>query len=71
VDASKFAGREYTVHANVSSKLANAKLHGARGVLIVRDLPNPPGRQDGVDRFEPIVSAQEFRIVAAEISARS
>jgi hypothetical protein len=68
VDVTKLAGREYTVHANISSKLANAKLHGASGVLIVCDLPNHPGRPDGIDKFESIVSTQEFGILRQRLA---
>src|SRR4051812_473941 len=71
LQTSRFAGRDYTLHAEVSSKLANAKLHGASGVILVRDLPNHKDRSDGVGKFEPIVSAQNFGIVALEVSAHS
>lgn len=51
---SVFAGRSYTGHAQVDTKVRNAERHGAVGVLLVQDVANHGTEQaPGPDRFEP------------------
>src|SRR6266542_3455331 len=38
-EKSVFSGKVYTEHAQFASKAVNAKLHGARGVILVNDRP--------------------------------
>ena len=45
-EKSIFAGKNYTMHSELASKVANAKLHGAAAILLVNDLPNHPGDDD-------------------------
>lgn len=48
-EKSVFAGRNYTRHAQLASKAENARLHGARGVLFISDVP-----RHGGDMLEPV-----------------
>ncbi len=50
-EKSAFAGKNFTTHAQFASKATNAKLHGARGVILVNDTPAHPKDED---RFEKL-----------------
>lgn len=54
-EKSVFEGQVYTVHAETYSKAANARIHGARGVILVFDRVNHVGHQgegrDDLERF--------------------
>ncbi len=52
-DKSAFDGKVYTVHSEPYSKAANARIHGARGVILIFDRVNHIGHQgDGRDDLE-------------------
>ncbi len=65
---SVFDGKNLTEHALFSSKLSNAKLHGAKGVLIVNDLPNHVGNPDVLAKFEPLTVTEDYGILVDQIS---
>jgi len=67
---SVFAGKNYTLHSELASKVANAKLHGAAAVLLVNDLPNHPGDEDQLDKFTPAVSTEDYGLPVAQISLK-
>src|SRR4051794_16193759 len=67
-EKSVFAGKDLTEHAVFSSKIVNAKLHGARAVLIVNDLPNHPGHSDELPRFEPLMATEDYGILVEQVS---
>jgi hypothetical protein len=51
-EKSVFEGNVYTVHSETYSKAANARIHGARGVILVFDRVNHIGHQgDGRDEL--------------------
>src|SRR5579862_2933504 len=50
-DKSIFAGKVYTQHAQFWSKASNAKMHGARGVIIMNDRTAHPGEADELEKF--------------------
>ena len=50
-EKSVFEGKVYTEHAQFSSKASNAKMHGARGVILVNDLHAHPGDTDELEPF--------------------
>jgi hypothetical protein len=50
-DASVFAGKAYTQHAQFMSKASNAKMHGAIGVILVSDTANHKGDPDDLEKF--------------------
>jgi len=50
-DKSVFDGRVYTAHAQIFSKASNAKLHGAKAVLLVNDVAAHPSDSDDLEKF--------------------
>ena len=49
----------------------NAKLHGAKAVLIVNDLPNHTGNNDELMRFEPLMATEDYGILVDQISVQA
>ncbi len=49
--ASAFSGREATQHASFANKAVNAKMHGARGVILINDTFNHAGDRDALVPF--------------------
>jgi Peptidase family M28/PDZ domain/PA domain len=66
---SVFNGKNLTDHALFSSKAVNAKLHGAKALLIVNDAPNHSGR-DELSKFEPLMATEDYGILIDQISVR-
>ena len=50
-EKSVFAGKVYTQHAQFWSKASNAKMHGARGVVLMNDAAAHPGEDDELEKF--------------------
>jgi hypothetical protein len=50
-EKSVFAGKNFTAHAQFAMKATNAKMHGARGVILVNDLAIHPGDKDDFEKF--------------------
>jgi len=50
-DKSVFEGKVYTAHAQIFSKATNAKLHGAKAVLLVNDVAAHPNDSDDLEKF--------------------
>jgi hypothetical protein len=48
---SVFEGKVYTDHSETYTKAANARRHGARGVILVLDRANHPSAKDDLDAF--------------------
>lgn len=48
---SVFAGKKLTSHAEFTSKMVNAKMHGARGVIWVNDVAAHDGAADKLEKF--------------------
>jgi aminopeptidase YwaD len=69
-EKSIFAGKNYTLHSELASKVANAKLHGAAAVLLVNDLPNHPGDEDQLDKFTPALGVEDYGLPVAQISVK-
>ena len=46
-----FDGRKLTSYATFVDKMANAKAHGARGVILINDLAAHPGKEDKLEEF--------------------
>ncbi len=66
---SVFDGKNLTEHALFSSKVTNAKLHGAKAVLIVIDVPNHSADGDKLATFEPLTATEDYGILVDQISA--
>ncbi len=67
---SVFDGKVYTAHAQIFSKATNAKIHGAKAVLMVNDVAAHPGDSDELEKFGatagPANAGIEFVQVKAE-----
>jgi Peptidase family M28/PDZ domain/PA domain len=50
-ERSVFDGKELTQHATFASKASNAKIHGARGVIMINDVYSHPGESDDLAKF--------------------
>ena len=50
-DKSVFEGKVYTAHSQIFSKAANAKIHGAKAVLMVNDVGAHSGDADDLEKF--------------------
>jgi Zn-dependent M28 family amino/carboxypeptidase len=48
---SVFDGKKLTSYATFVDKMANAKAHGARGVILVNDVATHPGKEDKLEEF--------------------
>lgn len=67
-ESSIFAGKNYTRHAQLDSKAVNAKMHGARAVLFVNDVPNHTDA-DSLDRFSRNVGPAHTDIPFVQVTA--
>ena len=68
-EKSVFAGRIYTEHAQFFSKASNAKMHGARGVILINDRANHSGEQDTLENFANSVGPADAGIPFVQIKA--
>ncbi len=50
-ETSVFDGKIYTAHSQIASKATNAKLHGAKAVLLVNDIGAHPTAADELEKF--------------------
>jgi hypothetical protein len=68
-EKSVFAGRVYTEHAQFFSKAVNAKLHGARGVVLINDIGNHSGDSDELELFAKTVGPRDAGIPFVQVKA--
>jgi aminopeptidase YwaD len=68
---SVFDGKVYTAHAQMFSKAANAKMHGAKAILLVNDVAAHRTDEDRLEKFGSVAgpgnSGIEFVQVKAEL----
>lgn len=62
-----FLGKQLTAHAEIVNKAINARNHGARAMILVRDLGNHPDQTDELLRFEEASGPQEMSIPIVQI----
>lgn len=71
-EKSVFDGKVYTAHAQIFSKAANAKMHGARAVLLVNDVTVHPNDGDELEKFGatagPANAGIEFVQIKADVA---
>jgi len=63
----RVAGRSFTEHAQFASKATNARFHGARGVIVVNDMPSHAGETDQMDRFTHTVGPGNAGIAFVQV----
>ncbi|MDQ6664293.1 MAG: hypothetical protein M3Z23_07850, partial [Acidobacteriota bacterium] len=68
-DKSVFDGKVYTEHAQFFSKAANAKNHGAKGVILIDDRINHRGENDTLEAFGKNEGPAEAGISFVQIKA--
>jgi len=72
-DKSVFEGKVYTAHSQIFAKASNAKIHGAKALLMVNDVPAHPDDGDKLEKFGttagPANGGIEFAQVKAEVAA--
>ncbi len=68
-EKSVFAGRIYTEHAQFFSKASNAKMHGARAVILINDRANHAAEQDTLENFANTVGPADAGIPFVQIKA--
>src|SRR5579872_650101 len=66
-EKSVFAGKVYTEHAQFFSKAVNAKIHGARGVILVNDVFNHRSESDEMEKFGRTVGPNDAGISFVQI----
>ena len=68
-EKSVFAGRLFTEHAQFWSKAVNAKMRGARGVILVTDRTNHRGEADELEKFGRAAGPTDAGIVFVQVKA--
>jgi Peptidase family M28/PDZ domain/PA domain len=71
-DNSVFEGKVYTAHSQLSSKATNAKIHGAKALLMINDVAAHPEDGDKLEKFGstagPANGGIEFAQIKAEVA---
>lgn len=68
-EKSIFDGKDLTSHATFSDKASNAKMHGARGVILVNDTAAHPRDRDELFRFGNATGPNDAGIFFVQIRA--
>jgi hypothetical protein len=68
-EKSVFSGKVYTEHAQFFSKATNAKMHGARGVLLINDRSNHRNDSDDLEKFGSTAGPMDAGIPFVQIKA--
>jgi aminopeptidase YwaD len=66
---SVFAGKVYTEHAQFFSKAVNAKMHGARGVILISDAFNHRSESEQMEKFGRTAGPTDAGIPFVQIKA--
>jgi aminopeptidase YwaD len=73
-DKSVFDGKVYTAHSQIFAKGVNAKMHGAKAVLMINDTVAHPNDTDQLDKFGttagPANAGIEFAQVKTEVAEK-
>ncbi len=73
-DKSVFEGKVYTAHSQIFAKAVNAKVHGARAILMVNDVAAHPNDSDQLEKFGstagPGNAGVEFVQVKADVVSK-
>lgn len=68
-EKSVFTGKQFTTHAQVAIKAANAKAHGAIGVIIVKDTPTHPGETERFEKLQTSFGVENAGIYFVQVKA--
>jgi aminopeptidase YwaD len=67
-EKSVFDGKSYTAHSQIAAKATNAKIHGAKAVLLVNDQAAHPTDSDKLDKFGSTVGPANAGIEFAQVT---
>ncbi len=70
-EKSVFNGKVYTEHAQFPSKAFNARLHGAKGVILINDTYAHPGESDTLEKFGRTVGPASAGLPFIQIQAET
>ena len=68
-EKSVFEGKVYTAHSQIFSKAANAKMHGAKAVLLVNDVGAHSGDADELEKFGTTAGPDNAGIEFVQVKA--
>jgi hypothetical protein len=68
-EKSVFEGKVYTAHSQIFSKASNAKIHGAKGVLMVNDVGTHTGDADELEKFGATAGPDNAGIEFVQVKA--
>ncbi len=68
-EKSVFAGKNFSTHAQVAIKAANAKAHGAVGVIIIKDTPTHPQESERFEKLQTSFGVENAGIYFVQIKA--
>ncbi len=68
-DKSVFEGKVYTAHSQIFSKASNAKIHGAKAVLMVNDLAAHSSDADDLEKFGATAGPDNAGIEFVQVKA--
>ncbi len=68
-EKSVFEGKVYTAHSQIFSKAANAKIHGAKAVLLVNDVGTHTGDADDLEKFGATAGPDNAGIEFVQVKA--
>ena len=69
-EKSVFEGKVYTAHSQIFSKAANAKIHGAKAVLMVNDVGTHSGDADDLEKFGATAGPDNAGIEFVQVKAK-
>ena len=68
-EKSVFDGKKLTEHATFIDKMVNAKMHGARGVILINDVAAHPSPEDKLEKFGANGGPRDAGIFFVQIKA--
>ena len=68
-EKSKFEGKSYTAHSQLANKAINARMHGAKAVILINTLFNRTGGQDALDMFGRAAGPGNAGLLFAQMKA--
>jgi hypothetical protein len=68
-DKSPFLGRALTAHGQFDAKAINAKLHGAKGVILVSDVHQHAGEAEKLEKFGGAAGPNNVGIAYVQVSS--
>jgi len=68
-EKSVFGGKKLTAYSQFTDKMVNAKMHGARGVILINDVEVHPTREDRLEKFGSIDGPRDAGIFMVQTRA--